>query len=118
MGVETSPEYPDDLRADWPLSSDSRREGDDHLRNIKTVIRNVCKNADGVVIGTPLMQAVYPGGMIIVALEGADPNNIAGPTAIGGEWQRIGTLTNTNPAGAGGPTLSVWQLVEAPAWET
>lgn len=39
MGLET-PTYIDDLVTTNPLSSDPRSEGDDHIRNLKTAIKN------------------------------------------------------------------------------
>ena len=39
MGVE-SPTYINDLNVSWPLGSDLERFGDDHLRNIKTALKN------------------------------------------------------------------------------
>lgn len=39
MGLETGT-YIEDLRADWPISTDTVSEGDDHLNLIKKVLKN------------------------------------------------------------------------------
>ena len=46
MGLEAGT-YIDDLNPDWPLSTDKRRQGDDHLRLIKQCIKNTFPNIDG-----------------------------------------------------------------------
>lgn len=40
------------LDATWPLSGDPRAEGDDHLRNIKRVLKTTFPNCNGVVSAT------------------------------------------------------------------
>lgn len=45
MGLETGT-YVSDLTAAWPLASDQKRQGDDHLRLIKEVLKNTFPNAD------------------------------------------------------------------------
>jgi hypothetical protein len=52
MGLETGT-YIDDLVITNPVSSDKRRFGDDHLRLIKTCLKNSFPNIDGPVNGTP-----------------------------------------------------------------
>lgn len=52
MGLESG-NYISDLRKDWPLSEDYRREGDDHLRLIKKVLVQTFPNLDGPVTLTP-----------------------------------------------------------------
>jgi microcystin-dependent protein len=52
MGLETG-QYIKDLVTNWPLATDKRREGDDHLRLIKQVLKNTFPNLDGPVTATP-----------------------------------------------------------------
>jgi hypothetical protein len=52
MGVETFV-YIDDFNVNWPLSTDKRRFGDDHLRGIKLGVKNTFPNIDGPVNPTP-----------------------------------------------------------------
>lgn len=42
MGLETIPTdaKPDTLNNSWPLTGDAKKEGDNHIRNIKTVLKN------------------------------------------------------------------------------
>jgi hypothetical protein len=116
MGVESSPEYATDLNPSWPLSSDTRREGDDHLRNIKTVIQNLSKNASGDIIDGPILQAALPGGHVTIVYGTEDPNNTAGPAVPGGTWTKIGTIAVT-PIGGAPSSHGVWQLTGVPGWE-
>lgn len=44
MGLETGT-FISDLTTAWPLASDQKRQGDDHLRLIKTVVKNTLPNA-------------------------------------------------------------------------
>lgn len=44
--------YIDDLVPAWPPGSDKRRQGDDHLRNIKLAIKNTFPNITGEVTAT------------------------------------------------------------------
>lgn len=46
MGLETGT-YVTDLNAAWPLGSDPEAQGDDHLRLVKSVLRNTFPNASG-----------------------------------------------------------------------
>ena len=117
MGLESTVEYSDDLNASWPLSSDTRREGDDHIRALKTALRNVCKNASGDVVGGPLLQAATPGGSIVLVPTTDNPNSISGPSTPGGTWTQLGALTYT-PTGGGSATLNVWQLTGYPGYES
>ena len=38
MGLE-SPTYIDDLNSSWPLATDQKSQGDDHIRNLKAVLK-------------------------------------------------------------------------------
>lgn len=44
MGLE-SPGFINSLNVAWPLSTDPQRQGDDHLRNLKTTLRNTFPRA-------------------------------------------------------------------------
>jgi microcystin-dependent protein len=52
MGLESGT-YISDLVSNWPLATDKRREGDDHLRLIKQVLKNTFPNLNGPVTATP-----------------------------------------------------------------
>ena len=54
MGIETpfSGKYIDDLNADWPLGTDSKDDGDGHLRGIKLVLQNTFTGLTGAVTAT------------------------------------------------------------------
>ena len=49
MGLETF-EYVDDLVTTNPLGADQQSAGDDHLRGLKTTIKNTLKNVDGILV--------------------------------------------------------------------
>jgi hypothetical protein len=51
MGLESAT-YISDLIANWPLPTDKRREGDDHLRLIKVALKNTFPNINGPVTAT------------------------------------------------------------------
>lgn len=51
MGLEAVT-FIDDFNVDWPLSTDKRRQGDDHLRAIKLGVKNTFPNITGVVTKT------------------------------------------------------------------
>jgi len=44
MGLETNPLFIDDLNSAWPLGTESQRQGDDHLRNIKQAVQGSFPN--------------------------------------------------------------------------
>jgi hypothetical protein len=46
MGLE-NPTYIEDLNATWPLGTDPRSEGDDHIRNIKAALQASFPNTTG-----------------------------------------------------------------------
>ena len=51
MGLEAVT-YISDLNVAWPLSTDKRRQGDDHIRNTKLAIKNTFPNITGAVTVT------------------------------------------------------------------
>lgn len=68
MGLETA-EYITQLVSNWPLATDKRREGDDHLRLIKQVLKNTFPNLDGPVTATPEQLNGIPAGLDSIAVE-------------------------------------------------
>ena len=52
MGLEAG-QFISDLVISWPLPTDRRREGDDHLRLLKTTIKNTFPNINAAVTATP-----------------------------------------------------------------
>lgn len=55
MGLETStPGYISDLDKTWPLGTDPRSQGDDHVRYIKKVLKNVFPGVGGDGFNTPI----------------------------------------------------------------
>jgi hypothetical protein len=101
MGLESAT-LPKDLVDTNPTASDSRREGDDHLRLIKTVIKNWAKDLDGQdptsVNGaaSSMMDAIFPIGGIILTLDipASSPSDF-----IGGTWVKQGTFAVDNVIG-------------------
>ena len=88
MGLETTFDFPDDLNESNPASTDTRREGDDHLRGIKKVLRNFSKTLDGTVADSSHMEQIYPVGIIICGLTGP-----TGPGVFfGGTWDLQGSV--------------------------
>lgn len=56
MGIETAtPGYISDLDKTWPLGNDPRSQGDDHIRFIKNVLKNVFPGALGQGFNTPIV---------------------------------------------------------------
>lgn len=68
MGLETA-EFIDGLTESWPLGSDRRREGDDHLRLIKRVLKNTFPNLDAAVTATPEQLNAVPDALADVIAE-------------------------------------------------
>jgi uncharacterized membrane protein YgcG len=52
MTVESSPQYPADLNEAYPGANDSRVEGDDHIRNTKTALKNAMPGYSGALAVT------------------------------------------------------------------
>lgn len=53
MGVEATTGYITSLNTSWPAGDETRREGDNHLRMIKSILKNTFPNLNGEVILTP-----------------------------------------------------------------
>jgi len=54
MGLESSPQHIDDLDEDWPLAGDPHTEGDDHIRNLKAVLKIVFPGTGGNGFAIPI----------------------------------------------------------------
>jgi hypothetical protein len=94
MPVETDPLFPYELDATSPTGSESRRDGDDHLRNIKAVIKAYLKAETGTRAydEVDLLQAMYPTGICVLSHPaGAAVNGLEDD--IGGSWSKLGTFT-------------------------
>jgi hypothetical protein len=89
MPLEPSFDFPDDLVVTNPASIDTRREGDDHIRGIKTVLRNFSKDLNGVVASSSHMDQIYPIGTMLAFFTGiSNPGDF-----IGGTWALQGKIT-------------------------
>jgi len=51
VGLESSVTKIEDLNESWPLSTDERRQGDDHLRNIKAALKSLLSDLNQIKIG-------------------------------------------------------------------
>lgn len=52
MGLESSPTYISDLNSAWPLGTDVKSAGDDHMRNIKSTLLATFPSITGAVTAT------------------------------------------------------------------
>lgn len=76
MAIESNFNYPSDLNASNPLGTDFRREGDNHIRGIKNVLKTTFPNITGavtptqaelnVLAGTGTAWGVVPQGCILM----------------------------------------------------
>ena len=82
MGLETGDTIAD-LNDAWPLGTDPKSEGDNHIRLVKTVITNdvLSKSAGGTVAGDTTFDGVVT---LTSAVAGEVDLSVAGDTAIGG----------------------------------
>lgn len=71
MPIENNPQYIDDLNATYPYETDSLGQVDDHLRNIKDVLKSTFPNIDGPVTAT---QADLNEAMVVPAMLGTGGN--------------------------------------------
>ena len=58
--IEGPGTHPDDLNTAWPLGTDSKNEGDNHLRGIKSVIANTLIKLTGGAVDGPLYDSYEP----------------------------------------------------------
>ena len=89
MGLETGVQYPSQLNADWPTGADTRRDGDAHIRNIKTALKNISVMVGGKVATESLMEHNYPIGAVLIGVPtyNSNPND-----DLGGYWQLLGKI--------------------------
>ena len=78
MGVEASVTKISDLNSAWPLATDERSKGDDHLRNIKIALKSLLTTQDQLAFtvltmaaGTEPVASVSTRGHIIFTQGGA-----------------------------------------------
>ena len=93
MTVETDPQYPDDLIVTSPEEDNTRKEGAQHIRNIKNVLNNALMKNDGTALDKALLATLFPlGGMSIgVPQESSRPND-----DFGGTWYKAGVIAVDN----------------------
>jgi len=68
MGLEAV-EFISDLVPNWPLPTDKRREGDDHLRAIKKTLKATFPNLNGAVTATPAQLNNLPANIPAIVTE-------------------------------------------------
>jgi hypothetical protein len=54
MGLETTSSIAG-LNASWPLGGDDRRDGDNHIRQIKSVLKTIFPGSGGSGFSTPII---------------------------------------------------------------
>jgi hypothetical protein len=83
MPIEINPQYPSDLDADYPEVGDAFKQGDDHLRNLKTVLKTTFPNVAGAVTPshTVLNYMLGVTGLVQTQLDAKAPS--ASPTFTG-----------------------------------
>lgn len=97
MGLETGVDEIADLNENWPLSTDERYQGDDHLRNIKIALKSLLTN---------------------LAQIGAEEEDHAADHQHGGA-DEVATATpaaNAIPKAGAGGTLAAGWLPRTPHW--
>lgn len=102
MGLESAT-YINDLTTTNPVSTDKRKQGDDHLRLIKTVLKNTFPNADRAEY-----LADYEAITTAETVAAADQNKIYGASTTGGAFTV--TLPTNLGAALGGFTVTVVKL--------
>lgn len=89
MGLESGATFPSLLNAAWPLPSDTRRDGDDHIREIKTCLQNVTQLISGVNASKSIFEYLFPIGAMYTGV----PNSAGNPSDdIGGTWEYAGKI--------------------------
>lgn len=103
MPVENNPQYPSQLDKTWPLDTDTRREGAEHIRNSKTCLKNYAKKLNGLEATEPVLSMVYPLGALLVG----NPTSNSNPgDDLGGTWEYAGKIA-IDQTGKG-PNVPVW----------
>lgn len=96
MGLEVSPQYIQDLDAAWPLGTESQRQGDDHIRNVKTVLKTqfpslgseaVTATASelNALVADNSWESAWPVGAIYFTMGTHNPSDF-----LPGTWGQIG----------------------------
>jgi hypothetical protein len=120
MGIEADTGYINSLDKTWPLATDDRNTADNHLRLIKSVLKNTFPNLDGVVNCTPdelnLLEGVVaddvmlvPGGTAMLFYQAYAPDGwtqvTTGLNATYGNMLRVVTGTGGTYGGTHSPIL-------------
>ena len=71
MPIENNPQYIDDLNPSYPQETDPLSQADDHIKHIKTVLKQTFPNIDGQVTAT---QADLNEAMVVPAMLGTGGN--------------------------------------------
>lgn len=116
MGTE-SPTYISDLNTAWPLGSDPKTTADNHIRNVKTAVKNTFPNVAGAVTPTHTefnyLVGVTSGIQSQIAAKGA----VAGQTWTGTHafpsTTSIGTVTGTEISYLSGVTSAIQTQINA-----
>ena len=100
MGLETG-DFIEDLDPNWPLGTDPKSQGDDHIRLIKKTIQGSFPNTSGVVnLGAQIATQIFTADGTYTPTVGMKSVKV---TVIGGGGAGGGApATNANQASAGG----------------
>lgn len=91
MTVELNPNYPSDLDSAIPTNLEFKSEGDDHLRNIKRVVKTTFPNITGAVTATHTKLNL----LTSATLTTAELNTLTGITATAAELNALDGITST-----------------------
>lgn len=118
MGLETNPSYPNDLNPAYPADADMASQGAAHIRNLKTVMRNLFRDIDGNVLvpgdpayGGTLDSVFYPRSVVIMP---GKTNTVPTPpipddvVGGGGVWAVAGYLPLSLTSNDGLATVSAF----------
>jgi hypothetical protein len=106
MALEGNFDFPDSLNPASPADGDNISEGDDHLRGIKTVIRNFAKDFNGTPLGKSILDALFPPGVALIVTGDAPTANPA--NQIGGTWAKLGSGNGEMTLDDGVTKVYVW----------
>ena len=121
MGLEIIPAdgTPDLLNKNWPLGTDPKSEGDDHIRNVKTVLQNFYSNSGLTRLPAGTIPAVAGNELIDVGIQLAGgqiqfdvPVTLASAViqGLGNSFQALPPLA---PIDQGAGARTVTRVVEA-----
>jgi len=114
MGIETF-EYIDDLNAANPTATDNVSEGDDHLRGLKTTLKNTFPNVTGAINATETELNYVDGVTSAIQTQlGAKQATISGLTSTGAELNVVDMSASGSTSGQlltsnGTGSVSTWQ---------